>query len=110
MMEQEYAEMFDSVFNTNTIKDIDLKKLSLLKSIFNIFEEELYCPSSKYRLLRKEHIRIIDALRPDLTEVQSQLLDKCLEVGNCMIEEEEYQLFILGCLFGYQLKEEFEVK
>lgn len=109
-MEKEYVEMFDNIFNSNTIKNIDIKKLKLLKSIFDNFDEELYTPSSKYRLLRKEHIRIIDALRPNLTEVQSQLLDKCLEVGNCMIEEEEYQLFILGCLLGYQLKEEFEVK
>ncbi len=109
-MEQEYLNTFDNNFNTSLSKSVDYKKLKFLKNIFENFDELLYTPSSKYRDLRKEHINSLDELRVTLTKKQINLLNKCLEIGNYMVEEEQYQLFIYGCLTGYQLKEELEVK
>lgn len=107
-MEQEYVNTFDTIFNAELIKTVDFNKLKLLKSIFNAFDEDLYTPSSKYRLLRKEDIRVLDAIRPSLTETQTALLDKHLDISNAMTEELEEQLFLFGCLVGYKFKDELE--
>ena len=109
-MKQEYAEMFDKMFNTNASKTIDFDKFKFLRTIFNYFDEELYTPGSKYKLLRKEDIRVIDAIRANLTEIQAELLDKHLDISNMMNEELEEQLFIFGCLVGYKLKDELEME
>ena len=109
-MEQEYITTYDSKFNTSLKKSVDYNKLKFLKNIFDNFDEELYSPSFHYKDLRRKYIKFLDDLRLTLTEEQINLLDKCLEIGNYMVEEEQYQLFIYGCLTGYQLKEELEVK
>ena len=109
-MGQEYANTFDTLFNTDVSKTINFDKLKLLKTFFDYFDDELYAPSNKYKLLRKEHIRVLNTIRSNLTEVQSQLLDKSLEIGNEMVEEEEYQLFLYGILIGFKLKQELEME
>lgn len=109
-MEQEYLNTFDSIFNTDTIKTVNFNKLKLLKSIFNAFDEDLYTPSSKYKLLRKEDIRVLDTIRANLTDIQIELLDKHLDISNAMTEELEEQLFLFGCLVGFRLKNELEME
>lgn len=97
---------FDSIFNTEVIKDINFDNMKLLKTLFNYFEEDIYTPSTKYSKLRHKHIEISDELEKTFTPTQMELFEKYWEVGNEMCAEENEQLFLFGYIISKELDKE----
>ena len=103
---KEMLEHFDSVFNTETIRNIKFDNMKLLKALFNYFDEDIYTPSSKYSTLRHKHIEISDELEKTFTPEQKELFEKYWEIGSEMCAEENEQLF----LFGYIIAKELDIE
>lgn len=107
---KEMLKHFDSVFNTETIRNIKFDNMKLLKVLFNYFEEDIYTPSTKYSTLRHKHIEISDELERTFTPDQRELFEKYWEIGNQMCEEENEQLFLFGYIIATQLNIETKIK
>ena len=103
---KEVLKHFDTIFNTETIKNIKFVDMKLLKVLYEYFEENLYTPSERYSALRKEHIAISDELEKTSTPAQQQLFEKQWEIGSELCAEENEQLF----LFGYILAKELDIE
>ena len=104
---KEILKHFDNIFGTDALKKIDFsdKKMKLLKTLFEYFEEDLYTPSPKYEKLRRKHIEIGEELEKTFTKEQQALFEKYWEVGNELAFEEEQQLF----LFGFIVARNFDI-
>lgn len=107
---QDYLEMVDKIFNLDEYKDIDFSKLKFLNVIFEHFTEDLYSPSQKHTKLRRNYINITDEFKETLTDEQTALYEKLLDINNEMNEEIEQQLFIFGFIIGCNLNKELEMK
>jgi hypothetical protein len=106
MNEEEILKHFDNIFETDTLKHINLKDMKLLKMLFKKFEEQLYKPNDRYKKLTRECVEISDKLEETFTEEQKELFDKLDEKRNEMIGTENEQFF----LFGYILAKELDIE
>ena len=107
---KEVLKHFDTIFNTETIKNIKFVDMKLLKVLYEYFEENLYTPSERYSALRKEHIAISDELEKTFTPAQQQLFEKQWEIGSELCAEENEQLFLFGYIMGKELNVETSLK
>ena len=103
---KEVFKHFDTIFNTETIKNIKFVDMKLLKVLYEYFEENLYTPSERYSALIKEHIAISDELEKTFTPDQQQLFEKYWEIGSYMCAEENRQLFLFGYIIAKELDRE----
>ena len=106
---KEVLKHFDTIFNTETIKNIKFDDMKLLKVLYEYFEENLYTPSERYSALRKEHIAISDELEKTFTPDQQQLFEKYWEIGSYMCAEENRQLFLFGYIIAKELDREIKL-
>lgn len=106
---KEILKHFDTIFNTETIKNIKFDDMKLLKVLYEYFEENLYTPSERYSALRKEHIAISDELEKTFTPDQKELFEKQWEIGSELCAEENEKLFLFGYIIGSELKSEIEM-
>lgn len=107
---KEHFKHFDSIFGTDTFKNIKFQELKLLKVLYEYFEEEVYTPSPKYSELRYKHIEISDELEKTFTPEQQELYEKYWEIGSEMTAEENEQLFLFGYIVATQLNKEAKIK
>ena len=107
---KEVLKHFDTIFNTETIKNIKFDDMKLLKVLYEYFEENLYTPNERYSALRKEHIAISDELEKTFTPDQQQLFEKQWEIGSELCTEENEQLFLFGYIIATELNRETKIK
>ena len=108
--EKELLKHFDSIFDTDTLKTIKFDNMSMLKALFDYFEEFLYKPSPKYDKLRRQHIEVSDLLEKSFTEGQQTLFEKYWEIGCQMEIEESEQLFYFGYIIAKKLEQESKIE
>lgn len=111
-MEEKTTELlkhFDSIFDTNTLYNIDFNNLPMLQKLFEYFEEDLYKPSPKYAELRRKHIEIGELLEKSFNQGQQTLFEKYWEVGNEMILEEHERLFYFGFIMAKTFEQEAQL-
>lgn len=106
---QEYLEIFDKAFGTNTKKYIDLSQVPLMIGMFNAVREGLDDYNQKFRKLRRKRNRLLDELQEDWTEEQKQLFDQYCEVGSQMDGEIEEQIFVFSIILAKEFDRECEV-
>jgi len=107
---KEYFKHFDSIFSTDTFKNVKLQELKLLKILYEYFEEDVYTPSLRYSELRHKHIEISNELEKTFTPEQMKLFEKYWEVGSDMTAEENEQLFLFGYIIAKELDRETILK
>lgn len=107
---KETLKHFDSIYDTETLKNIDFSNMKLLKVLFNYFEEDLYTPSDKYNELRAKAIKISDKLESTFTKEQQELFEDYWEAESLMHCEENEQMFLFGYIIAKQLDIESEIK
>lgn len=103
---KEFAQLFDKIFNTDTIHKLDFEKMKLLHKVYEYFEEDMCknCPS--YSELSKQHIDIVDMLEKTHSKAQKTLFNEHLEVGSQMVSLECEQMFYFGFIFAKTLDTE----
>lgn len=107
---QEVLKHFDSIFDTETFKNINFSNMKLLKVLFNYFEEDLYTPSDKYNELRAKAIKISDKLESTFTKEQQELFEDYWEAESLMHCEENEQMYLFGYIIAKQLDIESKIK
>lgn len=110
--ETEILQQFDSIFWTDTLKNlknINFNEMKFLIRFFEYFEEELYRPSEESNKLRKEQVEIVDKLDETFTKEQQILFDKYWEVSNQIIFEEQQQLFLFGYIVAKEMEKEAQL-
>lgn len=106
---QEYLELFDKVFGTNTQKYIDLSKVPLMTRKFDAVREGLENYNKAFRKLRRKRNRLLDELQEDWTEEQRQLFDQYCEVTSQMDGEIEEQIFVFSIIIAKEYERECKV-
>lgn len=106
---QEYLQIFDKVFSTNTQKHIDLSQLPLMRGLFNAVREGLDDYNQKFRKLRRKRNRLLDELQEDWTEEQKQLFNEYCEVTSQMDGEIEEQIFVFSIILAKEFDRECKV-
>ncbi len=106
---QEYLEIFDKVFGTNTQKYIDLSQVPLIIGLHNAIREGLDDYNKKFRKLRRKRNRLLDELQEDWTEEQKQLFNEYCEVTSQMDGEIEEQIFVFSIILAKEFDRECEV-
>ena len=106
--EQQILKHFDKIFGTKVANHIKLN-IPLLKNIFEKFEEDIFKPSEKYDMLRKEQIKIADELYPTFTEKQNKLFEQYWQVTNQLNSIEDEQLFYFGYIVSKELEKEAKI-
>lgn len=101
---------FDSIFKTQTIKNINFDNMRFLSYLFKSFQDELYTPSKKYTELLRKHINIADELEKTFSKKQMQLFEQFCETKNEMYEEENEQLFLFGYIISKELDSECKMR
>ena len=110
--ETEILQQFDSIFGTDTLKNlknINFNEMKFLIRFFEYFEEDLYRPSEKSNKLREEQAEIVDKLDESFTKEQQILFDKYWEVSNQIIFEEQQQLFLFGYIVAKEMEKEAQL-
>lgn len=106
--EQKILKHFDKIFGTKVANHMKLN-IPLLKNIFEKFEEDIFKPSEKYDMLRKEQIKIADELYPTFTEKQNKLFEQYWQVTNQLNSIEDEQLFYFGYIVSKELQKEGKI-
>lgn len=107
---EETLELFDSIFDADTLKTINFSNMKMLKALYEYFEEDIYTPSPKYSRLRHKHIEISDKLESTFSKEQKKLFEQYWELGTQMCEEEQQQLFLFGYIIATKLNIESKIK
>ena len=107
--EQQILKHFDKIFGTKVANHIKLN-IPLLKNIFEKFEEDIFKPSEKYDMLRKEQIKIADELYPTFTEKQNKLFEQYWQVTNQLNSIEDEQLFYFGFIMAKEIEKESKIE
>lgn len=106
---QEYLQIFDKVFSTNTQKYIDLSQVPLMIGLYDTVREGLESYNKDFRKLRRKRNRLLDELQEDWTEEQKQLFDQYCEVTSQMDGEIEEQIFIFSIILAKEFDRECKV-
>ena len=106
---KEHFKHFDSIFCTDTFKNVKLQELKLLKVLYEYFEEDIYTPSPKYSELRHKHIEILNELEKTFTPEQMKLFEKYWEVGSAMTAEKNEQQFLFGYIIAKEIDREAKI-
>ena len=107
--ESEYLKQFDKIFGTETIKNINVKKLPLLYTIFKNFGESIYTENDAYKKLREKKIEIENQLDNNFTDEEVKLYQKLWDINNEMSSVRERQLFMFGFIVAEELRKEIQI-
>lgn len=103
---KEFAQLFDSIFKTDTIHKLDFEKMKMLQKVYEYFEEDLVKTSPAYKELSKQHSGIVDMLEQSHSKAQTTLFNEHLEIGSQMVSLECEQMFYFGFIFAKTLDTE----
>lgn len=110
-MEDNYKkilEHFDSIFETNTKKEI--KDLPLFNVFYECFADDFYTPTEETKKLMKERRIVSDELEEIFTEQQKKLFEKYWDLDSQIAEDLRRQLFLFGYIVATELFIETGVK
>ena len=110
-MEDNYKkilEHFDSIFETNTKKDI--RDLPLFNVFYEYFADDFYTPTEGTKKLMKERRIVSDELEKIFTEQQQKLFEKYWDLDSQIAEDLRRQLFLFGYITATELFIETEIK
>ncbi len=104
--ERDYLKNFDKIFETDTLKNIKFDNMKMLKKFYEYFGEELYTPSDKYVEMKKKFITESGKLEQTFSKYQQQTFERCWDLYNEIISEEQQQLFMFGYILALELEKE----
>lgn len=107
---QDYLKHFDKIFNTQTLKNINLDNMSLLKELYSLLEEYLSRTNNESSDIRLKSIKLYDELKSTLTDKQIELLDKIFDLNNEEMSKDLEQIFIFGYIIAKELDNESNIK
>ena len=94
-------EHFDSIFETNTKKEI--KDLPLFNVFYEYFTDDFYTPTEETKKLKKERRIVSDELEKTFTEQQQKLFEKYWDLDSQIAEDLRRQLFLFGYITATEL-------
>lgn len=105
-MSKEFAQLFDNIYETDTIHSLDFNEMKMLHKVYEYFEQDMCknCPS--YRELSKQHSGIVDMLEQSHSKAQKTLFNEHLEIGSQMASVECEQMFYFGFILAKTLDTE----
>lgn len=109
---KQLLQHFDNIFETDTIKDIDLyfNKITMLQNIYEMFEEDFCRTNAEYEQIRIKSIEVSDILEKSFTEAQQTLFEKYWEIEMQMSALECEKMFYYGYLISKMLDTEIIIK
>lgn len=110
-MEDNYKkilEHFDSIFETNTKKEI--RDLPLFNAFYEYFADDFYTPTEETKKLMKERKIVSDELEKTFTEQQQKLFEKYWDLDSQIAENLRKQLFLFGYITAMELFIETGIK
>lgn len=110
-MEDNYKkilEHFDSIFETNTKKEI--RDLPLFNVFYEYFANDFYTPTEETKKLMKERRIVSDKLEKTFAEGQQKLFEEYWDLDSQIAEDLRRQLFLFGYITATELFIETEVK
>lgn len=110
MKGKDYLKHFDKVFNTQTLKNINLDNMVLLKELYSLLEEYLSRSNNESSDIRRKSIELYDELKSTLTDKQIELLDKIFDLNNEEMSKDLEQIFIFGYIISKELDNESNIK
>lgn len=103
---QEYLEIFDKAFGTNTQKYVDLSKVPLMIGLYDAVREGLENYNKSFRKLRRKRNYLLGELQEDWTEEQKQLFEQYCEINSQMDGEIEQQIFVFSIILAKEFDRE----
>lgn len=107
---KDYLKHFDKIFNTQTLKDINLDNMVLLKELYILLEDYLSRTNNKNSAIRKENIKLYNRLKTTFTKEQKELFDEFIDLNNEEMANDQEQLFIFGYIMAKELDNESNIK
>ena len=107
---KDYLKHFDKIFNTQTLKNINLDNMVLLKELYSLLEEYLSRSNNESSDIRRKSIKLYDELESTLTDEQIELLDKIFDLNNEEMSNDQEQIFMFGYIIAKELDNESNVK
>ncbi len=109
---KQLLQHFDNIFETDTIKDVDLyfNKITMLQNIYEMFEEDFCRTDTEYETIRAKSIEVSDILEKSFTEAQKTLFEKYWEINCEMSALECEKMFYYGYLISKMLDTEIIIK
>ena len=88
----DYLKHFDKIFNTQTLKNIKLDNMVLLKELYVLLEEYLSRSNNESSNISRKSIKLYDELKATLTDEQIELLDNIfdLTMKKCQKNKNKY--------------------
>ena len=106
----DYLKNFDKIFNTQTLKNIKLDNMVLLKELYVLLEEYLSRSNNESTNIRRKSIKLYDELKSTLTDEQIELLDNIFDLNNEEMSKDLEQIFIFGYIIAKELDNESNIK
>lgn len=106
----DYLKHFDKIFNTQTLKNIKLDNMVLLKELYVLLEEYLSRSNNESTNIRRKSIKLYDELKSTLTDEQIELLDNIFDLNNEEMSKDLEQIFIFGYIIAKELDNESNIK
>lgn len=106
----DYFKHFDKIFNTQTLKNIKLDNMVLLKELYVLLEEYLSRSNNESTNIRRKSIKLYDELKSTLTDEQIELLDNIFDLNNEEMSKDLEQIFIFGYIIAKELDNESNIK
>lgn len=100
-------EHFDSIFETNTKKEI--KDLPLFNVFYEYFADDFYTPTEETKKLMKERRIVSDELEKTFTEEQKTLFEKYWDLDSQITEDLRKQLFLFGYMTATEIFKETDM-
>lgn len=110
MTNEDFLNHFDSIFDTETIKRVNLRDKKLLIELYRRFEEDLLTTNQEYKNVRKKWKKIDETFNKSLTEEQLNLYNEVDELRNEMHSIEFEQVFVFGYIIAKELDNESKLK
>lgn len=109
---KQLLQHFDNIFETDTIKDVDLyfNKITMLQNIYEMFEEDFCRTNTEYDTIRTKSIEVSDILEKSFTEAQQTLFEKYWEIEMQMSALECEKMFYYGYLISRILDTDIKIK
>lgn len=109
---QNLLQHFDNIFETNTIKDVEIyfNKITMLQNIYEMFEEDFCRTNTEYDTIRTKSIEVSDILEKSFTEAQQTLFEKYWEIEMQMNALECEKMFYYGYLISSILDTDIKIK
>lgn len=107
---KDYLKHFDKIFNTNTLKNINLDNMVLLKELYVLLEEYLSRTNNESSIIRRKSIKLYDELKSTLKDEQIELLDNIFDLNNEAMSKDQEQIFIFGYIIAKELDNESNIK